>query len=190
MLRRLLFNLRYLRRPRWDSGLVPPELLAWIGQIPAGRALDLGCGTGTSSLALARAGWEVIGVDFAALALHKARRKAKRAGLRLKFLQADVTRLPDFGHPFDLVLDIGCFHGLTAEGKAAYLSQLQRLLAPSGYWFLYTFLCPDSAAHSGPGTCPADLELIHSRLNLLSRQDGFDGNRPSAYFIFQRGDVA
>ena len=190
MLRPILFNLRYLRRPRWDSGLIPPELLTLIGQLPAGRALDLGCGTGTSSLALARAGWDVIGVDFASLAIYKARRKAKTAGLRVKFLKADVTRLPHFGHPFDLVLDIGCFHGLTAEGKAAYISQLERLLAPSGYWFLYTFLCSPSAAPSGPGTCPADLEFIQARLTLLSRQDGFDGERPSAYFLFQQKDLS
>ncbi len=44
LLRRLDFILRYLRRPAWNSGIVPP-----------GAALDLGCGAGTSSLALAQA---------------------------------------------------------------------------------------------------------------------------------------
>ncbi|MGQ9833475.1 MAG: class I SAM-dependent methyltransferase [Candidatus Villigracilaceae bacterium] len=186
MLRLLFFNLRYLRRPRWDSGLVPPELTALIGQLPPGRALDLGCGTGTSSLVLAQAGWDVTGVDFAGLAIYKARRKARNAGQNIRFLLADVTHLPDFDHPFELVLDIGCFHGLTDEGRTAYLSQLERLIAPGGYWFLYTFLHPDETVHSAPGVCSSDLEFIQTRFRLLSRQDGLDHQRPSAYFLFQK----
>lgn len=186
MLRLLFFNLRYLRRPRWDSGLVSPELTALIGQLPPGRALDLGCGTGTSSLALAQAGWDVTGVDFAVPAIYKARRKARNAGQNIRFLLADVTHLPDFDHPFELVLDIGCFHGLTDEGRTAYLSQLERLIAPGGYWFLYTFLQPDETVHSGPGVCSSDLEFIQTRFRLLSRQDGLDHQRLSAYFLFQK----
>ncbi len=46
----LQFNLRYLGNPPWDTGVSPPELLAIIAEKQPGRALDLGCGTGTNLL--------------------------------------------------------------------------------------------------------------------------------------------
>lgn len=185
MLRRLFFDLRYLRRPPWDSGIAPPELMSLLEHLVPGRALDMGCGTGTSSLAMARAGWSVTGVDFAWMAIRKARRKAKQAGLDITFLVADVTHLHNVIPPFDLVLDIGCFHGLRPAGKSLYLSQLPTLLSAGGYWFLYAFLLSDSAVPSPPGVCPADLEQIQTRFDLLSRQSGSDRGRPSAYFLFR-----
>jgi 2-polyprenyl-3-methyl-5-hydroxy-6-metoxy-1,4-benzoquinol methylase len=47
--------------------------------LPAGTALDIGCGTGDSAIYLARHGWQVTGVDFVATALSKARTKATAA---------------------------------------------------------------------------------------------------------------
>ena len=44
--------------------------------LPAGSALELGCGTGDCSIYLAQHGWKVTGVDFVAKALDKARAKA------------------------------------------------------------------------------------------------------------------
>ncbi|HZD55845.1 MAG TPA: class I SAM-dependent methyltransferase, partial [Anaerolineales bacterium] len=69
ILRRIFFNLWYYREPPWDTGISPPELLAFIESHPAGQALDLGCGTGTNVITLARNGWQVTGVDFAPRAI-------------------------------------------------------------------------------------------------------------------------
>ncbi|MFZ5912488.1 MAG: class I SAM-dependent methyltransferase [Chloroflexota bacterium] len=193
VLRRLHFALSYLSAPPWDTGVSPPELLDFIAQHPPGRALDLGCGTGTNALTLARAGWSATGVDFVPRAIRAARRKAKSANLHAEFLVADVTRLPPFPAPFDLVLDIGCFHSL-GERKADYLAQLEGLLAPGGTWLAYGFLAPappltgrfDGAQHK-PGVAEADLERIPASLSLLWRQDGTErGMRPSAWFLYQK----
>ena len=54
MLRRLNFTFWYYFHPPWDSGISPPELLEFIEQHPAGRAIDLGCGTGTNVVTLAQ----------------------------------------------------------------------------------------------------------------------------------------
>lgn len=186
MFRRLDFILRYLGSPPWDSGIVPPEVEDFITAHPPGRALDLGCGSGTSSLALARAGWQVTGVDFVPRALRMARRKAKAAGLYVDFRVGDVTRLAAslLTASFSLVLDIGCFHGLDERQKRLYLDQLPRLLAPGGTWLLYGFFRqPDS---SPPGLSEEDIAAAQTILHLVKRQDGVDKkSRPSAWFWFQ-----
>lgn len=185
LLRRLSFILWYYRCPPWESGIVPPEVKDFIQTHPSGRALDLGCGSGTSSIALAQAGWDVTGVDFVPSAIRRARQKAQAAGLEVDFRLADVTRLGDPPIQFDLVLDIGCFHGLSSAGKSAYLKQLEHLLLPGGSWLLYGFFKPQETV--GPGLVPADVERAALRLRLLRRQDGQDrGDRPSAWFWFQR----
>lgn len=189
MLRRFFFNLRYLHCPPWDTGIVPPEIETLLLKLPPGRALDLGCGTGTSSLALAQAGWQVTGVDFAARAIRKARQKAVRAGLKVDFYTGDVTRLDGVRGPFELALDIGCFHSLSPVGKRDYLSRLETLLTTGGHWFLYAFLSPGQPALSSPAVCPADLERILAQFTLLSRQDGLDRNRPSAYFLLRKSNL-
>jgi len=184
MFHRLNFLLRYLRRPRWDSGVTPPELYNYMETHPPGRAIDLGCGTGTNVLTLAQNGWQVTGVDFVPRAIALAKRKMKQAHLSADLRVGDVTRLRGITGPFDLALDIGCFHGL--PNKADYLFELDRLLAPSGHWLLYGFLAPASPP-SAPGLAEADLTLIHTRgFTLLSRTDGFERGRTSAWFLFQR----
>ena len=183
--RRLMFDLWYLRHPPWESGIVPPEVEEFIRENPAGRALDLGCGSGTSSLRLAGAGWTVTGVDFARRAIHNAKEKAHRANLSIDFQIADVTHLPEvlFAIPYELILDIGCFHGLSPTGKTAYITQMGSLLTTGGTWLLYGFFKPSESP--GPGLTGADVESIP--LQLIKRQDGLERKtRPSAWLWFQK----
>lgn len=193
MLRRLSFNLWYFGRPPWDSGISPPELLDFLGDHAPGRAIDLGCGTGTNVITLAQHGWQVTGIDFASRAIQIARRKIQRANIRAEVRVGDVTKLRDVLGPFDLGLDMGCFHGV--EDKVAYLNGLARLLATGGHWLMYGRLkdAPsirlDTARRQfGPGLAAADLDSIQARgFRLLSRKDGLDKRaRPSAWFLFQK----
>jgi cyclopropane fatty-acyl-phospholipid synthase-like methyltransferase len=189
MLRRLSFNFWYFRNPPWDSGISPPELLEFIQTHPAGKAIDLGCGTGTNVITLARAGWQVTGVDFALPAIRSARKKLAHADLRADVRVGDVTKLKGITGPFDLALDLGCFHGLTQQDRSDYLSQLQRILAPNGFWLLYAFLSPGTP-RSGHGLAEAEINLISAQFSLVSRRNGFDKReRPSAWFLFQRHSV-
>ena len=96
----------------WDTGVSPPELTEFIRSHAPGRALDLGCGTGTNVITLAQHGWWVTGVDFAWRAIRVARRKARRSGVEVELQVADVTRGDAVSGPYDLVLDLGCFHNL------------------------------------------------------------------------------
>jgi SAM-dependent methyltransferase len=183
MLRRLFFHLAYFRNPPWDTGISPPELLAFIQNRPVGRALDLGCGTGTNVITLAQHGWQVTGIDFVGKAIATARRKARQAGIQADFFTGDVTRLDHLSGPFELILDIGCFHSLAAAGRPLYLAQVSRLLATGGTYMLYAFFKDDPGR--GPGITTADLQPIAAHLQLVTRQDGNERGRSSAWFTYR-----
>jgi cyclopropane fatty-acyl-phospholipid synthase-like methyltransferase len=184
--RRLLFHYWYFRQPPWDTGISPPELLEFIEQHKPGRAIDIGCGTGTNVITLARHGWRVTGVDFAPRAITLAKRKIRNAGVQAELSVNDATKLDGISGPFDLVFDLGCFHGISQPGRAKYLGQLERILAPGGSWLMYGFVQP--AAHpSQPGLAEAEISSISSRFTPVSRRDGNDSTRgrSSAWFLFQ-----
>ena len=184
-LRKLQFNFWYFRNPPWDSGITPPELFEFIQSHPAGHAIDIGCGTGTNVITLAKTGWQVTGLDFAPRAIQIAKRKIKKANVQATLFTDDATRMNKVTGQFDLALDLGCFHSL--ENKADYLTQLDRILAPNGFWLMYGFLKPNSQP-TAPGIANSDLDMISAQaLTLLSRRDGFDKReRPSAWFLYQK----
>jgi ubiquinone/menaquinone biosynthesis C-methylase UbiE len=183
MFRYLNFNLWYYFKPPWDSGISPPELLDFIANHPAGSAIDLGCGTGTNVITLARHNWRVTGVDFVPRAIKLAKRKTQKANVIAALSVGNVTRLDGITGPFDLALDIGCFHGV--EDRVAYLTTLDHILVPGGHWLMYGFFKPEAQV-SGPGLSARDLDLIQSKgFQLQSRQDGTDKHeRPSTWFLF------
>lgn len=187
--RRLFFNFSYLRKPPWDTGISPPELLEFIANHPPGRALDLGCGTGTNVVTLAKAGWQVTGVDFVRRAIQVARRKVRQAGVNADLRVGDVTRLDEMTGPFDLILDLGCYHGLSAQGKQAYRENLIRLLSPPGKFLMYAILRQE--AGTGPGMLEEDVWAFFVDFDQLQRQDGQDRmDRRSAWFTFRKKQAA
>jgi SAM-dependent methyltransferase len=79
---------------------VNPLLTEIAGPLPAGTALDLGCGAGGDALWLARRGWRVTAVDLSGVAVESLRHRA--GDLPVTALRADLaTTFPD--GPFDLV---------------------------------------------------------------------------------------
>ena len=186
LLRRFLFHYWYFGQPPWDTGVSPPELLDFLQNHEPGRAIDIGCGTGTNVITLANAGWSVTGVDFAPRAIKLARQKAGNAGVHAEFLVKDVTTMQGIHGPFDLAFDLGCFHGIPQKGRGKYLEQLQRILAPGGFWLMYGFLKNAPDQH-GTGLAEWDIDQILTTLALIWRRDGFDkGDKSSAWFLFQK----
>jgi len=189
LFRRILFQYWYFRQPPWDTGISPPELLEFIQTHSPGRAIDIGCGTGTNVITLANAGWKVTGVDFAPRAVKIARQKLNQAGVRATLLVRDATKLHRINEQFELALDLGCFHGIPQDGKPNYLEGLDQILAPNGFWLMYGFLKSDPL-QTGSGLLKADIDLISSRLILISRRDGLDhGTRPSSWFLYQKHNL-
>ena len=91
------------------------------------RALDLCCGPGRCSIALARRGFSVTGVDRTAYLLGEARRRARAARVRIEWVQADMR---DFVRPgaFDLVLSMFTSFGYF-DNKGEDLGVLKNILA-------------------------------------------------------------
>lgn len=133
----LMYDLIYrITRPRWDDGSIPPQVVQLAAHAGGTKnAIDLGCGTGTHSIYLASQGWSVVGLDSSPTAIRLARSRADQAGFHPEFSVQDVTRLEFLHSPFEIALDVGCLHGLSAHERQRYALELTRLM-PSGGTFL------------------------------------------------------
>lgn len=68
------------------------------------RVLDLACGSGRLSLAMARLGWRVTALDFKESMLRRGREMAEKAGLAIDFILQDMRRKLNYEAEFDFVL--------------------------------------------------------------------------------------
>lgn len=190
---RLFFWWRYARgNAGWDTGIIPPELVSLIEsrQITPGRAVDLGCGTGTNAVYLAQQGWSVVGIDFLASPIRAAQRKARRAGVadRTRFLVGDVMRLAQLklDRSFNLALDIGCLHSLTPPQRADYVSGLATITLQGATFMLYMFR---PTPQRSLGLEPAQVEELftpHFRLAWSSLGADVAAGTESAWYRFVR----
>jgi len=137
------------------------ELVEGKGDTPAlppASALDVGCGTGDASIYLAQQGWHVTGVDFVPKALDKARAKARAAGVSINFVLGDVTHLSQagIGSGFQLVIDNGCFHGMSDSDRGLYVREISAACAPGARLFMVAF---KRSGRFGPaGVDPSEIE--------------------------------
>jgi cyclopropane fatty-acyl-phospholipid synthase-like methyltransferase len=151
---RLFFGVMYrIGFTPWDGHPTPArltELVEGTGALPKGRALDIGCGTGDTSIYLAKHGWNVTGIDFVEKALGRALAKSRAAGVSVRFERADATRLRASGidGSFPLLIDNGCFHGLSDEARDAYVREVSAVAAPGAHLLLMAF--PVSKRRPGP----------------------------------------
>lgn len=121
----------------WDSGKPDLHLAAVIEVhgIKPGKALEIGCGTGTNSIWLAQHGFEVTGMDISQTAIARAKEKAAAAGVACNLLVGDfmVDQVP--GAPFDFVYDRGCLHVFEGvEELSRFASRVRDVLTPEGMW--------------------------------------------------------
>jgi SAM-dependent methyltransferase len=124
-----------------DHGLENPEVrAAWaelvVPQLPPAPAAvaDIGCGTGTLSVLLALAGYEVTGIDTSPRMLELARRKAASAGVDAAFEQADAADPPYSPASLDAVVVRHVLWALPAPGAA--VERWAALLRPGGVLLL------------------------------------------------------
>jgi SAM-dependent methyltransferase len=140
---RLMYGVMYrVGFTPWEGHVLPSRLQPLAAELGTGKALDIGCGTGDASILLARQGWEVVGVDFVERALERARKKAAAAGVTVRFLRADATKLGSYGvgGGFTLLCDNGCMHGISDEQRDDYVREVSAVAASGARLLLVAFL--------------------------------------------------
>lgn len=123
---------RYRERPSIWSGRANTVLVQEAGDLPPGRALDLGSGEGADAIWLAERGWHVTGLDISATALARADAAARERGLtdRLRWQRVDLAEWEP-RERYDLVS--ACFlHSKLEFPRERILRTAASAVAPGG----------------------------------------------------------
>src|SRR5882757_1696759 len=89
----------------YQNLFLQPRMFALVGDVSGRRVLDLGCGEGAYSRALAGRGARVTGIDGSPRLIEVARTRAAAAGLAIEYLSANASALESVpSGAFDLVV--------------------------------------------------------------------------------------
>lgn len=97
------WDARYASAEQVWSGRPNTALVAEVAGLAPGRALDVGCGEGADAVWLARQGWDVTAIDVSEVALERAARHARDAGVEVRWTAAALEDAPLRAGAFDLV---------------------------------------------------------------------------------------
>jgi SAM-dependent methyltransferase len=180
----------------WDTGITPPEIVRfWEEERPIpgeGIGLDIGCGTGTNALYLARQGLHVMGVDLSGRALQLARQRvtsqAPHLSQRILFAQSDASRIPLAADRAIYVMDVGCLHGLPLPLRDGYTNCVFKATRPGAYFQIYGFdTLPDDPEHHIHGLEPNEVaERFGPAFDLIHVVRGEPERRPCRWYTLRR----
>ena len=185
---------RYAGADRVWSGRVNRVLSDVAAMLPAGRALDLGCGEGADVIWLAREGWTATGVDISPSAVRRAAHAAAAAGLtpdQARFVAGDLSAVmsahpgsywdvdqapfvpspaaePPIGREYDLVT-ASFLHSPVHLAREEILRRAASLVAPGGHLLVTSHAdfppWSDRARHAGHRFLSVDEELAELALD-------------------------
>ncbi|CAN3128060.1 class I SAM-dependent methyltransferase [Mycobacterium sp. smrl_JER01] len=134
--------------PPWVIGEPQPAIVALErAGLVRGRVLDVGCGTGEHTIMLARAGYDVLGVDGAPTAVGQARRNAAERGVETRFQVADALDLGD-STTYDTILDSALFHIFDDGDRVRYVDSLHSATRPGS--LVHILALSDAGRGLGP----------------------------------------
>lgn len=125
------------------------KMISWLDLPEHARVLDLCCGTGRHSLALADSGYRVTGVDLSGVLLREARKLDTKQ--RVTWVQADMREIPLEGH-YDAVLNLFTSFGYFREDEEQrkVLREIARMLNPGGRFIIDFMNSPHVRTHLVP----------------------------------------
>ncbi len=148
-----------------------PEVMALVPELTARGVrdvLDAGCGAGRHLLPLARAGFQVLGVDREWSVLKDVKVLVETGSLPIRLALGDLQHLPAPAGTFDFVLSINAISHGDAKAFQAYCRELDRTLRPGG--FLYIYVSPREFGEMVRG--PETVELEPGTLVKIATPDG------------------
>jgi 2-polyprenyl-3-methyl-5-hydroxy-6-metoxy-1,4-benzoquinol methylase len=193
----------YREREQIWTGNPNPLLVREVSELPAGTALDLGCGEGADAIWLAKGGWRVTAVDISATAMERGARRAAEAGVTIAWERHDLQVSFPAG-TFDLV-SAQFLHSPVErpDERAAILRSAAAAVAPGGVLVIGAHAAAPSWASSemhahvfptieqvleqlelGPEWQVETAELIHTP---ATSPDGVAGQRADSVLRLRRG---
>lgn len=160
-----------LDRIKWDQRYAedsyqknnPVRLLEdWLPKFPVGKALDVACGNGRNSIALARAGYQVDAIDISAEGLKQAKQNAQSQGLNINWIEHDLDQPFSFDKDYDLIV-VMWFVNLPL------ITRLCDCLAPGGY-----LLCEEHLVTGQKVMVPANSSFRVAHGELREAVSGLD----------------
>lgn len=158
-----------------EKGSVPVNgIIERLQACKGSSFLDVGCGPGYYSVALAGMGFDVTGVDYSEEMLFQAKKNASEHNVDPEFIRSDAASLPFKDGSFDFIVSRNVLWNLS-EPKKAY-SEMLRVLRPGGKAFLadgnfYNYLFD------------AEYAELHRKFQAAH------GDRQEGHMKFNRGDV-
>jgi cyclopropane fatty-acyl-phospholipid synthase-like methyltransferase len=166
----------------WDIGRPQPAIqrVAEAGDL-ADPILDNGCGSGEHTLMMAAMGFEATGIDISQTAVEHARAKARARGLQAEFLVGDALALGEVERlrpPFQVVIDVGCFHTFANADRPLYAASLAAVTEPGGVLHLLCFSEHTPGTDGPRRVTQAELRATFSRDWIVDRieADAFSVN--------------
>lgn len=124
------------------SGFAYKHLLGRLSEYPipelrlpesdGATLLDLGCNWGRWSIAAARKGYSVTGIDPSLGAVMAARRVARQLGLPVRYVVGDARYLPFAADRFDVAFSYSVLQHLSKANVRTVLAEIRRVLRPGG----------------------------------------------------------
>jgi methyl halide transferase len=175
--------------PPWEAGVPHAELERVLDEYPfpkCGTVLEIGCGTGSDAICLAKRRFEVTAVDCSPIALERARLRAEQQDALLRFVLEDIFDFARTVGQFDMVYDAGFYHYIRHARLEQYLDMLWRLTRP-GSWFFCLAGSVGERTEGGPPQVSEDdirfelgrlfefVHLRHTKIESHQRNQGFLG---------------
>jgi methyl halide transferase len=175
--------------PPWDAGVTHSELIHVLDEYSfpkGGTVLEIGCGTGSDAICLAKRRFEMTAVDCSPIALERARLRAEQENALLHFVLDDIFDFSRTLGQFDMVYDAGFYHYIRLAKLEQYLDMLWRLTRP-GSWFFCLAGSVGERAEGGPPQVSEDeirfelgrlfefVHLRHTKFESPHRPQGYMG---------------
>jgi 2-polyprenyl-3-methyl-5-hydroxy-6-metoxy-1,4-benzoquinol methylase len=123
---------RYMIRRRLAA------VVGLLGGVPAGRALDIGCGWGSTLAVLARRGFRAVGIDLVDDGFPAACCLAPANGVEFDLVRGDAARLPFGAGVFQAATAVEVLEHVYEADRERVFDELYRVLVPGGILALST----------------------------------------------------
>ena len=105
------------------------------------KVLDVGCGNGSWSIMLAKAGCKVTGIDFVESLINTAKHNAMKAGVAVDFTTESIETYERDRQVYDLIITVTVLQHITCNNRLARaLSNIRALLKPRGQFLTIEYM--------------------------------------------------